>query len=154
MGRCLPEIEKVTMKSIKELEDEIVREFEEFPDIDSKYAYIFHLGGELPELDPSLKDETHQVKGCQSSLWFHLRTTNNGLRLEADSDSLVIKGIAALFVRLIEGRQVEEIPCLSLDFIDRINVWKLASERNNGLVAMLNHIKAQASQMSSDRIIL
>jgi hypothetical protein len=27
-----------------------------------------------------------------------------------------------------------------MDFIDQIKVWKLASDRNNGLMAMLDHI--------------
>jgi sulfur transfer protein SufE len=52
----------------------------------------------------------------------------------------VIKGIAALLARLVEGRKAEEVLTINMDFIDKIKVWKLASERNNGLMAMLDHI--------------
>jgi hypothetical protein len=37
---------------------------------------------------------------------------------------------------------------IDLVFIDRIKVWKLASNRNNGLLAMLDHIKKEAQRLS------
>jgi len=63
----------------------------------------------------------------------------------ADSDSLVIKGIAALLARIIAGRRAEEIKQLSMDFVDKLQIWKLASERNNGLMSMLRDIKDRVS---------
>jgi sulfur transfer protein SufE len=63
---------------------------------------------------------------------------------------MVIKGIGALLVRLVAGRQPEEIKDLSLDFIDRLNIWKLASDRNNGLMAMMSHLYGQAELLSDD----
>jgi cysteine desulfuration protein SufE len=138
------------MKSIEAVEKEIIVEFEQFPDIDSKYSHLFKLGNDLPEMNPSLKNEDTLVKGCQSKLWFQLSQDDGKLHLHVDSDSMVIKGIGALFVRLVEGRQAEEIGNLSLDFIDRLNVWKLASDRNNGLLAMIDHLHKQAEALSEE----
>ncbi|HAF49079.1 SufE family protein [Vibrio sp.] len=138
------------MKSIEQTEQEIIEEFEQFPDIDSKYSHLFKLGNDLPEMNPSLKNEDTLVKGCQSKLWFQLSQDDGKLHLHVDSDSMVIKGIGALFVRLVEGRQAEEIGNLSLDFIDRLNVWKLASDRNNGLLAMIDHLHKQAEALSEE----
>lgn len=132
------------MKSIQAVEREIIASFEAFSTIDEKYTLLFQLGEDLPTMDPDLKTDTNQVKGCQSSLWFHLTQEAGLFYLQADSDSQVIKGIAALLVRLVEGRTAVEIQTINMDFIDRIKVWKLASERNNGLVAMLDHIHALA----------
>ncbi|HEY9121384.1 MAG TPA: SufE family protein [Brevefilum sp.] len=136
------------MKSIKQTEQEIIEEFAQFPDVDSKYGHLFKLGNDLPEMDPLLKNENNLVKGCQSKLWFKLSQENGKLHLDVESDSMVIKGIGALFVRLVEGRQIEEISNLSLDIIDRLNIWKLASDRNNGLVAMLSFLHKQAEGFS------
>lgn len=133
------------MNSIKSKEHEIVCEFQALPDVDSKYAYLFQLGEGLPDLDPAFRNDEHLVKGCQSKLWIHLSQESGKFQLAADSDSMVIKGIAALIARLIEGCSADEIMDLSLDFLDEINIWKLASNRNNGLMAMLDHIK-QAAQ--------
>lgn len=128
-------------KTLKAQEQEIVETFSKLDSIDAKYAYLFKLGEALPEMDADLKTNATQVKGCQSNLWFHLYEKEGRYYLLADSDSLVIKGIAALLARLIAGREVEEIKQINLDFIDRIKIWKLASDRNNGLMAMLDHIK-------------
>jgi cysteine desulfuration protein SufE len=138
------------MKSIKQTEQEIIKEFEQYPDIESKYSYLFKIGNDLPEMDPSLKNKESLVKGCQSQLWFYLHMDGGKLNLQVDSDSMVIKGIGALLVRLVEGRQPEEIKDLSLDFIDRLNIWKLASDRNNGLMAMMSHLYGQAELLSDD----
>jgi len=95
-------------------------------------------------MPPALKTNANLVKGCQSKLWFFLREESGRFNLSADSDSMVIKGIAALLVQLVEGRTAEEISLITLDFLDHIQIWKLASARNNGLVAMLDHLHQQA----------
>lgn len=133
------------MKTIQAAEREIVESFAALETIDQKYAHLFQLGEDLPPMDPSLKTDANQVRGCQSSLWFHLYQDGGRFHLEADSDSQVIKGISALLVRLIEDRTAEEILSINLNFIDRIQIWKLASDRNNGLMSMLDHIHQAAS---------
>lgn len=132
------------MKTIDAVKNEIITTFEALTTIDEKYALLFQLGESLPPLDPALKTDENLVKGCQSTLWFHLSHTEGRFYLQADSDSLVIKGIASLLARLVEGRTAEEILTINLDFIDQIKVWKLASERNNGLLSMLEHIHTLA----------
>jgi cysteine desulfuration protein SufE len=128
------------MKTLTAIEKEIIDEFQELPDIDAKYAYLFQLGDHLPPMNPAMKTDANLVKGCQSKLWFWLHQEDGRFYLEADSDSMVIKGIAALLIRLIDGRSGEELANLSIDFIDEIKIWKLASGRNTGLMAMLDHI--------------
>ncbi len=138
--------DKNSMKSIMELEREIVEAFDRFARVDEKYAYLFQLGNELPEMSVDLKNQTNLVEGCQSKLWFSLIEESGRFSLSADSDSMVIKGIAALLVRIVEDRTAEEISQISMDFIDQLNIWKLPSERNNGLVAMLDHLHQQARE--------
>jgi cysteine desulfuration protein SufE len=136
------------MKTIQATEREIVASFAALETIDQKYAHLFQLGEDLPVMAPCLKTAANQVRGCQSSLWFHLHQDGGRFHLEADSDSLVIKGISALLVKLIEGRTAEEILSINLDFIDQLQIWKLASDRNNGLMAMLEHIHRDARAAS------
>jgi cysteine desulfuration protein SufE len=141
------------LKSIRAVEEEIIDEFQEFEDVDAKYIHLFQLGADMPTMNPALKTDQNFVKGCQSKLWFHLTESDGKLTLSADSDSLVIKAIAALLARIVEGRSPAEIENISMDFIDQLQIWKLASERNNGLIAMLDHIKDQAEKMTGDRVI-
>jgi len=139
--------EESRLKSINAVEEEIIQEFEQLDDIDAKYIHLFQLGAEMPPLNPIYKTDQNKVKGCQSELWFHLAEDQGKLTLTADSDSLVIKAIAALLARIVEGRSPEEIQNIDLNFIDDLDIWKLASERNNGLLAMVVHIKEQADKM-------
>ncbi len=141
------------MKPIAMLEKEIIAEFQALADVDDKYAHLFSLGDQLPELNPAYKTEAYRVKGCESTVWFHLRPEGGRLYLEADSDSMVIKGITALLVRLVAGRHPQELQALSMDFLDQIQVWKLPSQRNSGLQAMLAHILQQAQELSSDDLV-
>jgi cysteine desulfuration protein SufE len=138
------------MKPIEAVEKEIIKEFDQYPDIESKYTHLFKIGYDLPKMDPAVKNEENLVKGCQSQLWFYLNMSDGKLSLQVDSDSMVMKGIGALLVRLVEGRHPEEIKDLSLDFIDRLNLWKLASNRNNGLLAMMSHLRNQAEKLSGE----
>ncbi len=141
------------MKSIEDIEQEIKDEFNRLPDVDTKYAYLFQVSERLPAMDLSLKNDQNKVVGCHSDLWFHLSSTEGKYHLSADSDSMVIKGIAALLVRLIEGRSAAEIQRINLDFIDETGIWKLPSERNNGLLAMLEHIQSQVNQADDHKIV-
>jgi len=136
------------MKSIKKVEKEIIEAFEKLLNVEAKYAYLFRLGDELPEMPTALKCHANLVEGCQSKLWFYLNEESGRFNLSADSDSMVIKGIAALLVQLVRGRTAEDITKITLDFIDHLKIWKLASERNNGLVAMLDHLHQQAHEIS------
>jgi len=135
----------ILMTSIAQAVEDIIDEFESRSSVDEKYIHLFQMGAELPEMDESLKTEENLVRGCQSTLWFQVTREGEKFYLQADSDSMVIKGIAALLVRIIAGQTAEEIQKLTLDFIDRLDLWQLPSERNNGLVSMLETVKSQVS---------
>jgi cysteine desulfuration protein SufE len=133
------------MASMKQVIEEIIAEFKAFENVDEIYIHLFQQGADLPEMDESLKTKENLVRGCQSTLWFHVTREGDRYYLQADSDSMVVKGIAALLVRITAGQTAEEIQKLNLDFLDRLNIWKLPSERNNGLIAMLEAVKDRVS---------
>ena len=139
------------MASIEQMEEQIIHEFQQMESVDEKYATLFRIGDSLPEMDPGLKTEHNRVKDCQSTVWFHLRTDDEGrCYLSADSDSMVIKGITALLARLIAGHKPDELISISMNFLNQIEIWKLPSQRNSGLMAMLDHIKTDARQIMNE----
>lgn len=138
------------MNSIDAITREIISEFEQYETVDEKYVHLFALGEALPPMTPSLKNEQTKVQGCQSNLWFWLSRDESGFHLQADSDSLVIKAIAALLIRVVENCDPADLPSLDLGFVDELQIWKLASERNNGLQAMLDHLKQRAAALMDE----
>ena len=57
------------MKSIDEVQQEIIDEFSIFDDWMDKYALIIEQGNALPPLDEKYKTPENIIQGCQSRVW-------------------------------------------------------------------------------------
>jgi len=132
-------------KEIREIENEIVEEFELFDEWTEKYQYIIELGQKLPELDEKYKVEENKIKGCQSSVWLNSYEKEGRIFFEADSDSTFVKGEIALLVRVLSGQKAEDIIQADLAFVDRIGLRQhIAVTRANGLASMIKQMKLYA----------
>ena len=85
---------------IKDIQEEIIDEFELFDDWMQRYEYIIESGKSLPEIDEKYKSEDALIKGCQSKVWLHGDYKDGKLYFTADSDAILTKGIVALLLRL------------------------------------------------------
>lgn len=133
------------MMTLEEKQNEIIEEFDLFDDWMDKYNYLIELSKDLPEMDPENKTEENLIEGCQSKVWLHAEMKDGKLIFQADSDAIITKGIIALLVNVLSGRTPQEIVDADLYFIDRIGLKEnLSPTRSNGLLAMLNKIKAYA----------
>lgn len=133
------------MKSIEEIEKEIVDEFELFDEWSEKYQYIIELGQKLLPLDDKYKTEENKIKGCQSTVWLNSYEKDGKIFFEADSDSTFVKGEIALLIRALSGQKPEDIVKTNLDFIDKIGLRQhIAVTRANGLANMIKQMKLYA----------
>lgn len=132
--------------TINEIQDEIIEEFESLTDWMERYAYIIDLGNTLPEFPESLKTPENLIEGCQSRVWIAASLSDDGrIIFQADSDALIVKGIAALLLRVLSDHTPKEIKDADLYFIDRIGLSEhLSPTRSNGLVAMVKQMKNYA----------
>lgn len=134
------------MSTINETQDEIIEEFEGLTDWMDRYAYIIDLGNTLPEYPESDKTPANLIEGCQSRVWIDAKLDAEGrIDFRADSDALIVKGIVALLMRVLDHRTPDEILDADLYFIDRIGLSEhLSPTRSNGLVAMVRQIRDYA----------
>lgn len=133
------------MKTIQEIENEIVEEFAVYDDWMDKYAYLIEIGNDLPGMDEAHKTEDNLIQGCQSRVWFHAEMKDGRLWFTADSDAIITKGIAGLLVRVFSGQKPEDIVYADLHFIDEIGLTQhLSPTRSNGLLSMVKQIKMYA----------
>ena len=132
--------------SINEIQDEIIDEFAGLTDWMDRYAYIIELGGQLPEMEDRYKVPANLIEGCQSRVWIEAtQRPDSRIDFEADSDALIVKGIVALLMRVLNGRAPQEILDADLYFIDRIGLKEhLSPTRSNGLLAMVKQIRLYA----------
>ena len=139
--------------TINEIQDEIIDEFAELDDWMDKYQMLIDLAGELPRLDERYKTDDNLIEGCQSRVWLHAERTDDGLvHFEAESDALIVGGIIALLIRVLNGHTPDEILQAELYFIDRIGLHEhLSPTRSNGLVAMVKQMRIYALAFSSQK---
>lgn len=141
--------------TINEIQDEIIEEFEGLTDWMDRYAYIIDLGNTLPAFPEQEKTNTNLIEGCQSRVWITARLDEEGrMVIQADSDALIVKGIVALLMRVLNNQKPADILDADLYFIDRIGLSQhLSPTRSNGLVAMVRQIKnyARAFRMLGNR---
>ena len=134
------------MSTINQVQDEIIEEFDGLSDWMDRYAYIIDLGNSLPEYPEKDKTEKNLIEGCQSRVWIEAERKPDGrIEFKADSDALIVKGIVALLMRVLNDRTPDEILGADLYFIDKIGLSEhLSPTRSNGLVAMVKQIKDYA----------
>ncbi len=112
-----------------------------------RYAYIIDLGSTLQPLQEDKKNPANLIEGCQSRVWIDAEKKPDGkIHFEADSDALIVKGIVALLMRVLNDRTPDEVLGADLYFIDRIGLSEhLSPTRSNGLVAMVKQIRNYAT---------
>jgi len=143
--------------SIKEIQEEIIDEFEMFDDWMQRYEYIIENGKSLQLIDDSKKSEDNLIKGCQSKVWLNADYKNDKIEFTADSDAILTKGIIALLLRVYSNQSPKNILDSKLFFIDKIGLKDhLSPTRANGLVSMVKQLKlyALAFQLKTINTIL
>ena len=132
--------------TINQLQDKIIEDFEGVDDWMDRYSMIIDLGNTLPPIDEKYKTPAHLIEGCQSRVWLNAELTPEGfVRYTADSDAIIVKGIIALLIEVLNDHTPDEIVNSDLYFIDRIGLAEnLSPTRSNGLLAMVRQMKMYA----------
>jgi cysteine desulfuration protein SufE len=133
------------MTEFNEAQQYIVDEFSVFEDWLDRYNFLIELGNDLPEIDPQYRTNEYLINGCQSKVWLHADLVEGKLEFKADSDAIIVKGIVALLVKVLNGRTPSEILENELFFIEDIGLRQnLSPTRSNGLLAMVKKMRLYA----------
>ena len=140
--------------TINDIQEEIIEEFSALDDWMDKYQLLIDLGGEQEPLDEKYKTEQNIIEGCQIRVWIQCDASDGEdgkiLHFQADSDALIVKGIIALLIRVINDQPAKEILNSDFHFIEAIGLKDhLSPTRSNGLLAMVKRIKAYALAFSA-----
>lgn len=131
--------------SIAAKQELLIEELALFQDWTERYEYVIGLGKKLAPMANSSKTPEHLIKGCQSQVWIDATSDGSTVNYTADSDSLITKGMIALFVRVLDGESADDILTADMSFIDRTGLKEhLAPTRANALNLMANQMKKRA----------
>lgn len=134
------------MKTINEIQNQIIDEFAFFDDWEEKYNLLIDFGKTLSPLADTEKQDDNRVKGCQSQVWVVADAINNNqISFRADSDSVITKGIIAMLLRIFNNQAASDIANADLYCIEQIGLREhLSPNRSNGLSQMVKKIKLMA----------
>jgi cysteine desulfuration protein SufE len=128
----------------------LVEEFSRMSGWEERYKKLIDRGKKMPAFPPELVDEKYKVKGCQSQVWLHATlSSEKRVILQADSDAMIVKGLAAVLLDVYSNAKPEDILKASPQFLKDLGFeGHLSPSRANGLYAMLKQILyyAQAYQ--------
>ena len=133
------------MNGIKEKQERLLEELALFQDWTERYEYVIGLGKKLPPLADAARDAEHLIKGCQSQVWLDAEKRDGVVHFHADSDSLITKGMIALFIEVLSGETPDAILTADMGFIDQTGLKEhLAPTRANALNLMATQMKQRA----------
>lgn len=131
--------------TITEKQQEILEELDLFQDWTERYEYVIGLGKKLSPMKKSLQTTDRLIKGCQSQVWLSSVCQDGKMNYLADSDSVITKGMIALFVRALNGASPEDIIQADMSFIEKTGLKEhLAPTRANALTLMAAEMKKRA----------
>ena len=133
------------MKSINEIQEEIIEEFSGFEDWMDKYSLIMDMASSLEPLEDKYKNDGNLIEGCQSRVWLQADFVDGNIIFKGDSDALIVKGIVAMLINTLSGHSPKEILESDLFFIEEIGLKEnLSPTRSNGLASMVKQMKLYA----------
>jgi cysteine desulfuration protein SufE len=136
--------------SIAAKQEALLEDLALFQDWTERYEYVIGLGKKLAPMDEAAKTAERLIRGCQSQVWLDAAKEDGKVRYTADSDSLITKGMIALFVNVLDGETPDDILTADMSFIDRTGLKEhLAPTRANALNLMANQMKQRALEFAA-----
>ena len=115
-------------------------------DWQTKYRLLMQLGKKLPALPEKMRQPEYLFLGCESRAWLlHYQDPVTNQHFWAfDSDARIVKGLIILILAQVNGFTAEELAKATPELL--LNELQLqqniSQSRSNGLLAVLNKIKA------------
>lgn len=121
-------------------------DLELFEENNAKMEYILDFGHDAPTIDPAYKSDDNIIKGCSSLAWLHKSFDGEKIRLEAEGDSIIAKGMLVMLLGIFDDRTPDEILAFDPNELKAMGLLELLSPvRQQGLEAFLGVIYGYAN---------
>lgn len=133
---------------INQEQQRIIEEFSLFDDWMDRYTYLIACGAELAPMEEKYRTEETRFRGCASNVWLKLWQKDGRVMMCCDSDSLIVKGLLALYHRLFHGRTPQDILQAELFFEKETGIAEhMPADRVNGMARLVQAIRQFAVHM-------
>ncbi|KAL3137837.1 hypothetical protein ABBQ38_005090 [Trebouxia sp. C0009 RCD-2024] len=146
--RCRVTASSATQADVPAELSKIVSGFQMVPDPKIKYQQLLFYAKKLKPMAAALHTDANKVQGCVSQVWVHPRVEGGQIFWEADSDSALTKGLAALLVQGLSGSTAAQIVAIPPDFINTLGLQQsLTPSRNNGFLNMFRLMQRKSLEL-------
>lgn len=130
------------------IQERIVGEIQAAGDPFDQFNYLLQKAAQLDEMPPDRKKADVLVKDCQSQVWLYLHEREGRPYIEADSDTLMIRGTIQILKEMFDGQPPEQVVSCDVDYIERTDLaYAFDSKRVAGQKAIVARIKDFASSL-------
>ena len=138
------------MESPQAIQERIVREIAESGDPFNQFEYLLTKASLLDEMPEERKRPEVLVKDCQSQVWLYFHDIDGRPVIEADSDTLMIRGTIQILKEMFDGQPPEDVLACDVDYIQRTDLaYAFDSKRTAGQVAIVKRVKDFAESLST-----
>ena len=135
--------------SINEIQNGIIGDFSLLEDPFDQYAYLLKLSSFLQGMSEDERAKTDEVKGCQSHVWLHTYSEDGLFYMDAESDTMLIRGFLYLIRKVVSGQPVRDVAECSLYFLSDSGLSaNLNADRRKGIGYIVKEIKERVRTLS------
>jgi cysteine desulfuration protein SufE len=140
------------LMTLAEKKESLLADLARINDPQERIAYAVECGRRQPPFDDSSKTEDNQVEGCLAQLWLAASFVDGKCQFRTDSDSAIMKGIAALLCEFYSGHTPEEIVAIEPSFLAQVGITQhLTPNRRNGLSRLWEKMRDYAASRIKER---
>ena len=133
------------MKSISEIQREIVEEFNAVGDSFDQYEHLIKTAARLRPFTQEARKLARIVQGCQSSVWLSIQCDNGIFEFSGYSHSAIINGMITLLEDIFCGQPCSEVASADIFFLKETAFLEtFESERAKGIQYMIRSLQEAA----------
>jgi cysteine desulfuration protein SufE len=112
-------------------------------DEDMRFEYIIDMGKKVKDEDfpMTLRTDENLMHGCMSRVWLHDQVSDGKHYFTGFSDAIIVKGLVAMMAGSFSGLTAEQLQELNTDHVRRLNLGALTTQRQVGMMTMLDTFK-------------
>ena len=101
----------------------------EIQGMDELDLFDFFVKKAMSSENKNIRCKENKIRGCVSGLWVKAELENGVVSVSADSDSLLIKGIALCICEIFSHMTIEQVRNTEIDFLNHTDLSGELDER-------------------------
>ena len=112
-------------------------------DEDMRFEYIIDIGKRSRNdvFSEDWRIDANLMHGCMSKVWIIDQVKEGRHFFKGFSDAIIVKGLVSMMTGSFSGLTVDELNTLTEEHVRELNLGALTTQRQIGMMAMLEHMK-------------